>query len=379
MKIDLTRCCVSLLALSLAGAVSACSTSQNNGSPKSASTEPIANQWPIDHDSWHELGYRWEWTGFPLMQAGAGLTDAVAYEDSIITTASDTTVTCLESSTGKVRWAKQLDRPTTQLFEPSRVGNTLFITSDTELHEINIKNGNTLDRDNVRAIINTKPLIMGNLAIFGTTRNEVFAFQMTNDFKAWSYTFDGEIESSAVQVDNETIAMISAGGDLRVLTAREGGSVMRATIAGGSIATMLVDNGSIFVPSTDQSMYAFDLVEGKRLWRKRTSDPILIQPVMHDGVLYASIADDGLVAFDAGSGQQIWNNSSVNGWVVSLANDDELMVWTGTELIAIDIDSGEIIASADLNGAAGVRADAFIDGNLYVISPDGALAKFTLR
>ena len=68
-----------------------------------------------------------------------------------------------------------------------------------------------------------------------------------------------------------------------------------------------------------------------------------------------------------------------SGWVVSLANGDELMVWTGSHLIAVDKDSGEIIATADLAGAAGVRADTFIDGKLYVITPNGSIAKFTLR
>jgi len=382
MKIDLTRCCVSLLALSLAGAVSACSTTQttsSNTSTQTASEPSSSDGWSIDHDSWHELGYRWEWTGYPLMSKGAGLTDAVAYGDSIVTTASDTTVTCLESSTGKVRWAKQLDRPTTQLFEPTRVGETLFICSDTELHEINLKNGNTLDRDTVGAIINTKPLVMGNLALFGTTRNELFAFELQNDFTLWSYKFDGEIESPAVDVDGSSIAMISAGGDLRVLATYDGGSIMKTDIAGGAIASLVVDDGAVFVPSTDQSLYSFSIDDGYRYWRKRTSEPVLVQPVMHDGVMYASTADDGLIAIDSISGDVLWSNNSIAGWVVSLANGDELMVWTGKTLVAVDIDSGEIIAAADLDGAAGVRADAFVDGNLYVISSDGAIARFSLR
>ena len=380
MKLNLIRCCVPLfaltLALPLAGAVSACSTTQ--GSSNNASSKKIA-PWTIDHDSWYELGYRWEWTGFPLMKKGAGLTDAVAYKDAIVTTASDTTVTCLESSTGKVRWAKQLDRQTTQLFEPQRVGNTLFICSDTELHEISIKNGNTLDRDSVHAIINTKPLIMGNLALFGTTRNELFAFQTTNDFKLWSYKFDGVLESPPTQIDDQTIAMISTGGDIRVLNTNQGASVLKANIAGGSINNLLVDHGNLFVASNDQSLYALSLDDGSRLWRKRTSKPLLVQPVIHDGVVYATTADEGLVAFDTSTGEMLWNNDEISGWVVSLANNDELMVWTGTHLAAVDKDSGETIATADLDGAAGVRTDTFIDGNLYVITPNGSIAKFTLR
>ncbi len=376
MKTDLIRTCVSMLVVSFAGVTSACSSTQTTSK---AITTPDAEPWTIDHDAWHELGYRWEWTGFPLMSKGAGLTDAVTFDDAIITTASDTTVTCLESSTGKVRWAKQLDRPTTQLFEPVRVGNTLYITTDTELHELNIKNGNTLDRDNVRAIINTRPLILGNLAIFGTTRNEIFAFETTNDFLLWSYTFDGDIESPAIKVNDEIIAMVSAGGDIRVLEARSGDSILKSNIAGGTYNDMLVDNGNLFIASNDQSLYSFSLEDGSRQWRKRTSKPLTVQPTLHDGVLFASTADQGLSAFDADSGKMLWNNNDIAGWVVSIANGDELIVWTGSSLAAVDKDSGDVITSANLKGAAGVRADEFIDGNIYVISPSGALAKFTLR
>jgi len=376
MKLTLIRNTLLIAALMPVAALQACSSTQNTGSPKAPES---AELWSIDHDAWHELGYRWEWTGFPLMQPGAGLTDAVAYDDAIITTASDTTVTCMESSTGKVRWAKQLDRPTTQLFEPTRVGQTLYICSDTELHEINIKNGNTLDRDSVGAIINTKPLIMGNMALFGTTRNELFGFQLTNDFKLWSYTFDGEIQSPPVEAEDGSVAMISGGGDLRILMARDGASLMKTNIAGGAVASLIVDDGAVFIPSTDQSLYAFSLEDGYRYWRKRTSKPVLVQPVMHDGVLYATIAEEGLTAIDSISGDVLWKNEGINGWAVSLANGDELMVWTGSHLVAVDKDSGDVISSTDLDGASGVRTDSFIDGNLYVITPNGAMAKFSLR
>ena len=173
--------------------------------------------------------------------------------------------------------------------------------------------------------------------------------------------------------------MISAGGDLRILNTYDGSSLLKTDIAGGAVASLLVDDGAVIVPSTDQSMYSFSLEDGYRYWRKRTSEAITIQPVLHDGILYASTADDGLVAIDSISGDFLWSNDSLMGWAVSLANGDELMVWTGKELVAVDIDSGEIIARADLNGAAGVRADSFVDGDLYVISPNGAIAKFSLR
>lgn len=362
-----------------ASVLAACSSSTSTTRDPDANTNAATPEWSIDHGAWKSLGYRWEWTGYPILGDRAFLTDMIAYDDAIITLASDTSVSVLEPSTGKVRWAKTLDRPTTQLFAPDRVGNTLFLPSDTELYELDLTTGNTLDRDAVGAIINTSPLVMGNLAFMGTTRNELIAFQLDNDFKSWGYDFGGAIQSPPVRVDSDTIAMISAAGDLRLLSTVTGTTELSTKIAGGAVTDMLVDPDTIYIPSADQSIYAFALTDGVRYWRKRTSAPITVQPVLDDGVMYATTADDGLVAIDSISGDTLWNNNDIGGWVVSIAGDDELIVWTGRELLAVDKDTGELIVGVRLDNVAGVRTDTLHDSDLYVITADGSIAKFSRR
>lgn len=360
-----------------ASVLAACSSSSSaQRAPESAAAIP---EWSINHGAWKSLGYRWEWTGYPIVGDNAFLTDMIAYDDTIITLASDTSVSALEPSTGKVRWAKSLDRPTTQLFAPDRVGSTLYLPSDTDLYELDLRTGNTLDRDAVGAIINTSPLVMGNLAFMGTTRNELIAFQIDNDFKSWGYDFGGAIQSTPVRVDEDTIAMISAAGDLRLLNTITGSTELSTKIAGGAVTDMLVDPDTIYIPSADQSIYAFALTDGVRYWRKRTSAPITVQPVLDKGVMYATTADDGLVAIDSISGDTLWNNNDIGGWVVSIADDDELIVWTGRELLAVDKDTGELIVGVRLDNVAGVRTDTLHDSDLYVITANGSIAKFSRR
>lgn len=379
------------LSLALAvGTLGACTSTQstsdsstaNAGTPGSTPAQPAPAKtkgWTIDHEGWNELGYQWQWTGYPPTQPGAVIEHATAYEDLLTFIGSGSTLSVLDASTGKVRWSRQLDRATTRFVEPTRRDGTLYAASDTELWEIDLRNGNTIDRDSMGTLVNTSPLIVDNLAIFGTLAGELFAYQMTNDFKLWSYQFDGPIHVPAIQVSDNLIAAISEKGDIRTLIASNAHSGMRARIAGGAEAELLTDNVGLYVASLDQSIYAFDINDGFRFWRIRSSDPITVQHTLHQGTIYASTRDKGLMSIDTATGEILWNNPEIGGWVLTVVNDAELIVYSGFEMLAIDKDRGDIIARTPLDQVAGVRSDTLDNGNIYVITLDGGVAKFGLR
>lgn len=364
------------IALPLAG----CSSTQTvNENDPVETAETAAASWSIDHAAFRELGYRWDWSGFPPLQRNAELTHAQAHHDVVITLGSGATLSVMDAKTGKIKWSKQVDRPITSFFEPVRFGQTLYVNSETNLYEINLKNGNTLDEDALGSIVSTPPAIMDNIAIFGTTSGNLFGFQMDQDFKLWSYKFDGPIHTKALELDDEYVAAISDGGDIRTIRAKsaESGAVMR--IAKGARTDLLSDGVALYVASTDQSIYSFAIEDGYRYWRQRSSAPITAQPVLHDGVLYASMDDTGLAAMDAATGQINWSNSDIMGWAVGLLEGNELIVWTGYELISIDKERGDILSRISLPYAAGVRTDMFENGNLYIVTKDGRIAKFSPR
>jgi eukaryotic-like serine/threonine-protein kinase len=366
------------LSSSLAGCTSSSTTSAPSTTAGSGST--IANEeWTINHADWATLGYEWQWTGFPPMQRGAILANATAYEDVLVFMGSAATLSVLETSTGKVRWSRQVDRPTTLFQESVREGDTLFTASDTDLWEINLRNGNTIDRDALGTLVNTSPLIVDNLAIFGTLSGELFAWEMVNDFKLWSYKFDGPIHVPAIKVDENYIAALSEKGNLRTLQTINAHSGMTARIAGGSDATLLTDGIGIYIASKDQSLYAYDIEDGFRFWRKRSSAPITIQHTLYEGVIYATTDDEGLVAIDSATGETIWNNTEIGGWTMTVLDGKELIVWSGYELLAVDKDRGDIITRMPLTGIAGIRTDSITDGDIYVITLEGSVAKFSLK
>ncbi|MAO22471.1 MAG: hypothetical protein CMJ35_05195 [Phycisphaerae bacterium] len=368
------------LTLTLAlSTLSACSSTQTASDSENDAQLASTPAWSIDHEGWAELGYQWEWTGYPPMQRGAVIEHATAYDDILTFVGSGSTLSVLEANTGKVRWSRQLDRSTTRFVEPVRRDDTLYAASDTELWELSLRNGNTIDRDSMGTLVNTSPLIVDNLAIFGTLAGELFAFQMDNDFKLWSYKFDGPIEQPAIQVSDEFIAAISQKGEIRTLETINAHSGMTAKIAGGTDTELLTDGIGLYIASLDQSLYAFDIVDGFRYWRIRSSDPITVQHTLHEGLLYASTRDKGLMCIDTATGDVLWNNPEIGGWVLSVVDDSELIVWSGFEMLAIDKDRGDIIARTPLKNISGVRTDNITDGNIYVITYEGSVAKFGRR
>jgi len=376
---SLTRC--SLFAILLAGSAALLGGCTSSTSTPRSNTQSSANtgDWSINHAQWAELGYQWQWTGFPPLQQGALIDHATAYDDILVFQGSGSTLSVLESSTGKVRWSRQVDRPSTRFQESVRRDGTLYTASDTDLWEIDIRNGNTIDHDSLGTLVNTSPLIDHNLAIFGTLAGELFAFEMTNDFKLWSYEFDGPIQVPAITINDNYIAAISENGDVRTLETINAHSGMHTRIAGGSDATLLTDGIGIYIASKDQSLYAFDVEDGFRFWRKRSSAPITVQHTLYDGIVYATTQDNGLMAIDSATGETLWSNPELGGWALTILDNKELIVWSGYELFAIDRDRGDIIARMPLTNIAGIRTDSITDGNLYVITLEGSVAKFSLK
>ncbi len=358
---------------------SGCSSSQTTTQSQTTTAPAAAHGWDIDHAAFKNMGYQWDWSGFPPMQPGASLVHATAYHDVVITQGSGATLSVLDTKTGKVRWSKQVDRPTTQFFEPVRFGETIYVASVTDFYEMNLKNGNTIDQDPLRTVVSTPPAIIDNVAIFGTTAGELFAFQMDQDFKLWSYQFDGPISIRPLELDDENIIAISDKGDIRIINVRSAKSSATMRIASGATTDLLADEFTVYVGSTDQSIYSFSIEDGHRFWRQRSSAPITVQPTIHDGILYATTDDTGLTAIDSQTGEILWNNENLGGWVVGLLGGNELIVWTGYELVSVDFDRGDVLARVPMNNVAGVRTDMFEDGNLYIIALDGRIAKFSPR
>jgi outer membrane protein assembly factor BamB len=140
----------------------------------------------------------------------------------------------------------------------------------------------------------------------------------------------------------------------------------------GIHGTPAVADGTVFVGAYDGALYAFDLADGERLWRRKLGDAIGSSPAYHDGTVYMAVEyytpSGGVFGVDARTGAGQWADRRVtdhphstpaidreHGYLVVGSNDGYCYAWTYPDLeFAWKYPTGEPIKGpvATYDGAA---------------------------
>lgn len=330
----------------------------------------------IDHDAYAELGYRLDWRGFPVVQRGEHIQFFDAYDDVLVAHESAATISVLEASNGALRNSSQVASSLTRFVGNFRDGNHLIVSSDNEAAIIDLETGDILQRHDLDRVVSTAPISTAGQKIYGTSIGHVYSHYLNPPVNAWAFDLGSPIDAELALV-GQTVVAVSRNGRIAMLDAPTGTLVAQANIFGGCEADPVAGDGAVFFASLDQSIYAFNL-EGRRMWRIRTEQPLRITPTYYAGVVYVPSDDQGLRAIDANTGTQLWNQEKVAGRVVALRNG-RLLTWDGSSAAAVDPATGDVISSAQLPAVEILKPDHFVDGNLYAVSTGGVVAKFKPR
>ncbi|MCA9298280.1 MAG: PQQ-binding-like beta-propeller repeat protein, partial [Phycisphaerales bacterium] len=173
-----------------------------------------------------------------------------------------------------------------------------------------------------------------------------------------------------------SLGVVSQTGDV-IFLSPAGRLQSRARMYRGSDTRPVAGDRYMYVASLDQRIYAMSPFGGIQ-WEKLTSYPLVLQPTYHDGVLYCGTRDQGLLALDGATGATLWNSPGVHGEVIA-ERDGWLMVWDGSHVTTLDPETGDIVEHVELPGISSIAFDDFVDGNMYVVSTSGLVAKFIPR
>jgi outer membrane protein assembly factor BamB len=173
---------------------------------------------------------------------------------------------------------------------------------------------------------------------------------------AWYFSTDGRINSSPAIV-NGTIYVGSNDNHLYAIDAATGSQkwsyktaedlVARDFIIRKDVSTSpAVSNGTVYFGHADGGLFALDADSGEERWTKDVAYSNLQSPTVHDGVVYVSDISN-LLAFDAETGERLWKSETVYGtrgsaWEYAPAVSNG-RVFTTTEgtVYAFDAASGE--------------------------------------
>jgi len=325
-----------------------------------------------------KVGYGWDWSGFPLPDRGEKIKFITAYPDAVVVQDTGSKLTVLEPSNGRLRWSDELANRITKFVglardpDPAR-GDRIISSSESEAFVVSMRTGEITSRQRFEKVVNTRPVMFGTMAVYGTPAGELMGHNIASNLRVWGYMAAGPIEFAPVRV-GFAVGGVTQDGFVSFVDPVSGSLIGRTKLFGGVATEPVSDGNLMFVASLDQSLYAIS-PGGTLAWRHRTSEPLTTQPAVVGNTVYCSTADEGFTAFDAATGSIRWSTNEVTGTVLG-TKKGRLVVWNGSALTLVDAQRGTVVERANLPGLSKLVFDSFDDGNLYAVNSAGVVGKF---
>ncbi len=372
------------LALCLASAsalFTGCSQSVIDSAPVSGASTSISARdkgFSIPSDSYNSLGYRLDWRGFPAVSPGEHISALNIYPDALLVQESGSTVTVMEPANGTVRWRNELASRLTKFAGMSRTtdiryGDVFTVASQSEVYLLATQTGTLVARQGFEKVVNAGTVNVGNAGLYGTATGELLFHQYSNGIKLWGVDAAGSYDFPPVLVSGAIAGAVTSTGRVLFVDMGAGRLIGGGQIYGGPGALPASNGTEFFVASLDQSLYAFSPT-GQQIWRRRTASPLTYKPLATPEAVYCT-TQEGFTSFDAATGASLWTAKDVSGEVIGKRKTN-LMVWNGKTMFLVDQQRGDVLAKENLPDVRIIKTSAFEDGDLYVASTSGVLAKF---
>lgn len=329
------------------------------------------------HDQFAAVGYAVQWRTASIMPAGerVGFFDPLG--DLVVVQNTSGGITAIEDDSGITRWADRPAGPLTRYVGNVRWRNFIAVSSEAELFLYDASTGDIIERHNLAEVVNTRPIVAGDVLVYGTATGQILGHQAALDLRAWPVRISGPVVVDPVRTGSAT-ACVSDTGSVVIIDSDSGRSLGRNKLFDGIDAPPGASDQAVFIASRDQSLYALSSFNASLLWRIRTEAPLTLSPWYHDGRVYCWLPDRGLCGIAAANGSILWNNQSVKGTPIGI-RDGTLLVWSEPTLWALDLRDGEIVEQVDIPRVEFVRMVGSVDGPLYTCTPDGVIAKLAPR
>lgn len=271
-------------------------------------------------------------------------------------------------------------------------GSIFFGGGDGFLYSVNLNTGRVNWRYEVRNPIISQPTFSGGRLFVTTSDDTIYAFDASTGKWLWHYrrrssptaTIYG---ASAPLVDsNEVIAGLS-DGFLVALSASDGQLKWERKLHQGTKFTdvdahPVLENGILYVPSYDGSLYALKRQGGDVIWRFDSGGSKRV--ILEDQQLFLPSSDGYIYSLQKNSAKINWKFELDGGTPTQLVVTDKYVI-AGSSfqyLYVIDKVTGKGLYRYNVgydSGFAGSPAYDPVTRRLYILSGAGNLLSFSLR
>ncbi|WP_113702073.1 caspase, EACC1-associated type [Nonomuraea lactucae] len=187
----------------------------------------------------------------------------------------------------------------------------------------------------------------------------------------WTYTTGGYIISSPAVADG-TVYIGSSDDKVYALDAATGRVRWTYTTGGDVYSSPAAAGGIVFAGSGDGKVHALDAATGRARWTRATKGAVDSNPAVAGGTVYVGSRDGKVYALEAATGRVRWTRATggavlsspaVAGGVVYVGSDDDTVY-------ALEAATGRVRWTRTTGGAVD-SSPAVAGGTVYVGSGDG--------
>jgi hypothetical protein len=151
-------------------------------------------------------------------------------------------------------------------------------------------------------------------------------------------------------------------------------------LSAGVEAPIAADNQACFVASMDQSLWAFDLSNGRVLWQYFTQAALTNPPVRFADGLFLQIPGEGLVSFnpmpnEKPEGEVRWKSKAPGNVIARVGTN--LMAWDAAShtLSSVAVSNGRIVTQVSMPKVESIKFVPNNDGDMFLASHEGTVER----
>jgi outer membrane protein assembly factor BamB len=151
-------------------------------------------------------------------------------------------------------------------------------------------------------------------------------------------------------------------------------------LSAGVEAPIAADNQACFVASIDQSLWAFDLLNGRVMWQYFTQAALTNPPIRIADGLFLQVPGEGLISFnpmpnEKPEGEVRWKSKAPGNVIARVGTN--LMAWDAAShtLSSVAVSNGRIVTQVSMPKVESIKFVPNIDGDMFLASHEGTVER----
>ncbi len=285
------------------------------------------------------------------------------------------TIFCYERFNGSIRFVKQFSRPNLPMMRPSEHEGILYSVVGDELWQLDPKSASVSMR---QKLVNSAvcPVIFSgdNMYVAGLD-NRISCYDKNENWLKFQVTADNDSAITSVVVEDEFMWFATAEGNIHSASAYGPTKHWSFNVNSRIMGDIIKKDRFIYVSSEDTVLYKINALTGALVWKAHLGSALLTSPIVYDDIVCQQSSLNGTYGVDIETGKILWQEPDGKSFVARDSNN--VYVFTKGNLLSI-IDNRLGKSKMKVNFASvSVCGKNIHDGNIYVLSSDGKLARIS--